>query len=581
MLSQAMENMEPARAYLAAISAISARLGQTPAQPEILELMMEAIIQLTQAERGCILLYHPTTRQWELGAAHQLTWSPLEKVTGSLSLTIVEQAAISGAPVLTSNAHTDQRYNNQPSIMEQQLRSIMCVPLRVRDQTAGVIYVDNRLVSGVFSQLDLELLVAFAGQAALALDNARLIVQTDLALARRVEELTLFQQIDRQLNRSLELNEVLQLALDWALRLTRTQRGAVGLWHTDEQGRPAVEVVVQHPAPPRPIRPPDMPYPILEQLWHSQRPVHSRFNAAEPERQPTPITQLATPIWCDGKQSGFIWLESGQAEAFTSEDIALVERLGDRVAAAIDKARLYQAVQAAQHMQAAFVSMLLHEMRNPMMTIRGYSELLTLIPPQALTEQQTSWLKTIMRNVDKMELLLRDLSDLVEMEAGALSVALTALDVRVVIHECLDLFRDACRARRQGLVAALPSDLPLVYADPARTAQILTNLLSNAHKYTLEGGIITVRAAVADDQVEVTVSDTGIGIARADHKRLFSPFFRADHAWVRQQPGWGLGLTIVKSLVEAQGGALRLHSTPGQGSAFVFTLPLAPTETMS
>src|SRR5690606_38782563 len=145
------------------------------------------------------------------------------------SRTIVEHVIKKGEPVLTGDAQEDERFTSGESVGSLSLRSIMCAPLRARGQVIGAVIVDNRMKVGAFTREDLQLLIAFGTQAAIAIENARLFQQTDEALARRVDELTLFQRIDRQLNRSLDLGEVLDLALEWAIALTGADGGSIGL----------------------------------------------------------------------------------------------------------------------------------------------------------------------------------------------------------------------------------------------------------------------------------------------------------------------------------------------------------------
>jgi signal transduction histidine kinase len=128
-------------------------------------------------------------------------------------------------------------------------------------------------------------------------------------------------------------------------------------------------------------------------------------------------------------------------------------------------------------------------------------------------------------------------------------------------------------ARQQTLSVNVPTDLPPVRADRARLAQVLTNLLGNAYKYTPEGGAISVRAEVQDGTVLCSVTDTGIGISPRDQERLFQKFFRADDEFVRKVKGTGLGLSIAKSIIELQGGKMWVESELGQGSVFKFTMP--------
>ena len=136
------------------------------------------------------------------------------------------------------------------------------------------------------------------------------------------------------------------------------------------------------------------------------------------------------------------------------------------------------------------------------------------------------------------------------------------------------------RASIQGLTlrADVPSALPEVMADPDRVAQVLTNLLANACNYTLSGGEVTISACADGDKVSISVHDTGIGIAPEDQEKIFNRFFRSDDSIVQEAPGAGLGLSIVQSLVEVQGGRVWVESQVGKGSTFTFTLPIAETD---
>jgi signal transduction histidine kinase len=143
------------------------------------------------------------------------------------------------------------------------------------------------------------------------------------------------------------------------------------------------------------------------------------------------------------------------------------------------------------------------------------------------------------------------------------------------IQNALQATRGQIEGRSQQLELDVPEGLPRVHADPARLAQILINLLSNAHKYTPEGGRIRVRAWLDNGYVHCSVIDNGVGISVEDQTQLFTKFFRSENPAVRQIPGTGLGLCIVKSLVELQGGRIELASALGEGSTFTFTVPVS------
>ena len=247
----------------------------------------------------------------------------------------------------------------------------------------------------------------------------------------------------------------------------------------------------------------------------------------------------------------------------------------DRAAVAIENARLYEAVQAADKAKTNFISIVTHELRLPMTSIKGYTDLVRRELAGPLNQQQKEFLDVVQRNVARMSVLIDDLSDINRIESKRMRFDCSPFDVGQVIKDVADNMRDGLTSRQQALHLDLPSALPLVYADRTRISQVLTNLLSNANKYTPPQGRITVHAAATPTHVQVAVADTGLGVAPEEQAHLFAQFFRSQDAQVREQPGWGLGLSIVKMMVEAQGGEIRCESVYRQGSTFTFTIPVA------
>lgn len=576
IMSQQPLNIQEKR--LAALYEVSSQLGKSLDLKEVLNQVMDSIIQLTNAERGFLMLYDDESGELSSRAARNIE---NETILGQekISRTVIDRAITSGQGVLTNNAQEDERFSGKDSVVGYQLRSILCAPLQARGRTLGAVYVDNRLFNGVFQEDDLGLLVTFANQAAIAIENARLFTQTDQALARRVDELSLFQRIDQQLNHSLDLDRVLSLALNWAIALTNADGGSIGLLElangeTNEQPlRLLVYRGVEASNSAR-IVPPT--HPVLKQVLKQKKSVVIR-NVTEAESiDGTPATvQLAVPIQQDGIIAGMITLESQHYEDMMPEDMAFVERLADRAAVAINNARLYRQIQAANRAKSEFVSLVTHELRLPMTSIKGYTDLINSEMAGPINDQQRQFLDVIRRNLDRMGALISDLSDINRIESGRMSFDYQDFDLSLVIEEVVDNYRKPMAERNQKIAIEAPEDLPPVYADPDRINQVLTNLVSNAHKYTPDGGAVIVRAGFDDAFARVSVIDTGIGISEEDQKKLFTQFFRSENADVRAKNGWGLGLSIVRKMVEAQGGEIDFTSQYGQGSQFVFSVPLA------
>jgi signal transduction histidine kinase len=229
------------------------------------------------------------------------------------------------------------------------------------------------------------------------------------------------------------------------------------------------------------------------------------------------------------------------------------------------------AIQEANRLKTEFVSMVSHELRTPLTSIQGYAEL--LLEEERIGEAHRESLTAVKKNSDRMLGLINDLLDLSRMEAGRLDLHRTSLDLAGLIAEVAGSLRPLIETKRQRLRLDLGEALPAVWADADRVTQILTNLISNAHKYTLAEGSITVGARRDDGFVRVDVSDTGIGLSPEDQAQLFTKFFRAHNLSIQAGAGTGLGLVITRLLVELHGGRITVRSAPGQGSTFSFSLP--------
>jgi PAS domain S-box-containing protein len=226
-------------------------------------------------------------------------------------------------------------------------------------------------------------------------------------------------------------------------------------------------------------------------------------------------------------------------------------------------------------MKSEFVSLVSHELRTPLTSIAGYIDLLVDGDAGPLNEEQAEYIAIAKRNGDRLATLVEDLLDVSRIESGAIKLKLSPLDLRPMIHGIAKSLRLRVEAKEQKLYVRLPKDLPVVIADADRVTQILTNLMSNAHKYTAKGGRISVTAHPGNERLRVNVRDTGIGLTREDRKKLFTKFFRAENPTTRDVSGTGLGLWITRSLVEMHNGRVRVSSSPGKGSTFSFTLPIA------
>ncbi len=229
----------------------------------------------------------------------------------------------------------------------------------------------------------------------------------------------------------------------------------------------------------------------------------------------------------------------------------------------------------AEQIRSEFVSLVSHELRTPLTSIKGYVDLLLEGEVGDLSDEQCHFLEIVKNNADRLIRLINDLLDVSSVESGKIELKLEPVDLARVIRSVQGSLRPQLEAKRQKIKLDLPSQLPSVFADTVRVGQILTNLLSNAHKYTPEGGEITVTAAEEDGVVRIDVQDTGIGLTPEEQQRIFDKFFRAKNRAMREVGGTGLGLSITEALVQLHGGVITVRSEPGRGSTFSFTLAVA------
>ncbi len=231
-------------------------------------------------------------------------------------------------------------------------------------------------------------------------------------------------------------------------------------------------------------------------------------------------------------------------------------------------------------LKSEFVATVSHELRTPMTAIKGYVEILLMGAAGAINENQSHFLDIVKNNIDRLNVLVSDLLDISRIEAGRVTLATQALDIREVAKDVLGTLEHQSAEEKKPMSFALegPRSVPRVLGDPERVRQILLNLVDNSYHYTPRDGKVTVHlhTLTSRGEVQVDVIDNGVGIEKADQERVFERFFRGEHPFVLATPGTGLGLAIVKQLVEMHKGRIWMKSdgVVGEGSTFSFTLPI-------
>ena len=232
----------------------------------------------------------------------------------------------------------------------------------------------------------------------------------------------------------------------------------------------------------------------------------------------------------------------------------------------------------AERVKDEFVSTVSHELRTPLTSISGYVDLLLDGAGGEVSETTEHFLTIVQQNGRRLIALVNDLLDMSRIDSGKIGLRREAIDLGNQLQEVVAGFAPQIAAKGQTLRLELPESVPPVWADSQRSAQIFTNLISNAHKYTPAGGSITVAVDAATDAVRIDVIDTGIGISEEDQANLFSRFFRSGNSAARAERGTGLGLAISRALAELHGGSISVRSAPGDGSTFSVLLPVRESQ---
>ncbi len=429
--------------YLTTLLQLGQTLNSSLDLSQVLHVAIEQVVQFVKAERGFILLVEEgTNRVWgkatrnidPVALEHSLTG---KDKTGepSVSRTIVEEALKSRKPVVSLDAMDDPRFANKTSVKLASVRSVMCVPLFSQGRILGVVYLDNRVKTGIFVDHHVEMLTAFANQAAVAIENARLYDNLRKSMEERL-----------RLQQELHENETRRLALEEANRL-----------------------------------------------------------------------------------------------------------------------------------KSDFIGIVSHELRNPLTTIRGYVQ--TLAGEANLDEKvRREFYETIEAEADRMLDLINELLDSSRLEAGR-PLTLNARPVQL-----RPLLERLARSQRfykfwtpdHRMVSDISDDLSEIEADEDKVHQIVGNLLTNAIKYSPNGGNIRLAAQPKDKGIEIAVSDEGLGMNEEQQSRLFRQFERIEREDIERIPGTGLGLFLTRHLVDLHGGRITCESEPGKGSTFTVWLPLHP-----
>ena len=468
-------------------------------------------------------------------------------------------------------------------------RTLLVTPLYREGQPFGTIALRRREVRP-FSEREIALLKTFGDQAAIALENVRLFNETKEALDQQRASGEVLAAISSSIA---DTSPVFERILTSCERLFAGKVIAIEV--VDGEGILRVEA----------FRGPDpqknegyVVGPIITGASISANAILAQAVQHVPDiAADTTVPQhsrlgynavgvravIIAPMLWEGKGLGSISVGRENPGPFSEKDIALLKTFADQAVIAIQNARLFREIQdksrqleiANQH-KSEFLANMSHELRTPLNAIIGFSEVLLERLFGDINEKQDDYLKDIHSSGRHLLNLINDILDLSKVEAGRMELELSTFDLPTAIANAMTLIRE--RAQQHGIAVAqdVAPELGDVVADERKFKQILLNLLSNAVKFTPDGGRIDVSATSSGDNIVVAVHDTGIGIAPEDQDAVFEEFRQVGRDYTSKQEGTGLGLALTRRFVELHGGRISVHSEPGKGSTFTFTLPVKP-----
>jgi signal transduction histidine kinase len=529
------------------------------------------------------------------------------------------------------NEYRTSPYRNPFFVERTGITAIVAEPLLYRDRLVGVITVNNEGTGQSFMEQDQKILALFATQAAIAIENARLHETT----RRRAEQVATLNELTQVLTTELDpqavgreiLNAVQVLVPDTAGRLwlragdaevlhvvagvgLRDPGGGTALEFRTGEGLTGIAAATRQPV-------------ISRDVTTDPRFVNKAWAAAEGL-----VSCILVPLVYGDRLNGILAIFTRRPYEFTDEEISLLRSFANQAAIAIENARLYEAIQQhaatlesrvrqrtaeldeALRIKSQIMATMSHELRTPLNFILGFAQLLQEGSAGALTPKQAQFVDRIQKGGNWLLELVSNILELSLVQAGKSGLRLEAIPLSLLVQEVLDLVRVQATLKRLTVTTALDPGLPFVVADRHKLGQVLANLVLNAVKFTPEGGTITLTARrvhrdgesrgigapgtkggvapsapihqLTDSPIhgkgewmELAVEDTGIGIKAEDLERVFMAFYRHEGSPTQLFGGAGVGLAVVRTLVELHGGRVWAESEgPGRGARFVVQLPL-------
>lgn len=548
---------------------------------EILKLVVTAAVNLTRAEEGALMLLDTNSGELYLRASCSSDEDAVRNLRVKVTDSLMGRVLRSGRAIMLNHSDYLRIKISSP------VKAIISVPLIIGGHAIGVLSAYSLQRERHFREHDVHLLSTLADSAAIAIRNAELYHD----VRRVADRFAALAEINRHISESLDLRTVLERIVTHARELLKAADSEV--YFLDEAGQSLhAEVAVGDFAEEIKARPLCVGEGIVGSV--AQNRVAEMINAAEndPRQVFIPGTPeehealLCAPLLAKGGLLGvMVVARIGEQPPFERLDFDFFTALAAQAVIAIENARLYDSERqrAAELSQAlvtqqeldrlknAFIQNISHELRTPLAIIRGYAELMTDGDLGPLSPEQQESVEVMARRTRMLSKMLDDLLTILAAETHKLEKEL--VDLAHMAQLAVADFQVPARQAGLSLAAAIDPGVPKIYADALHMRRVLDNLLGNALKFTPEGGRISVSVSHNDHEVILIVSDSGIGISPENMEKIFQRFYQVDGSSKRRYGGVGLGLALVKEIVESHDGTVSVTSEIGHGTTFRISLP--------
>ena len=522
---------------LEALLDVSKAINSTLVLDDILHMVMKKAIKLLGAERGFLMLLD-SRGDLQFKTAHNICKDSLSKEDLRISMSIANKVAQSGESIYTSDAQKDKRFSKQKSIMELNLKSIMCVPLKSKEKITGILYVDNSTKKSIFLESDLHLFEVFAGQAAIAIENASL--YEDL-LAMKVYN-------ENVVNRT----PIGIVVVDNNLKITIANKASQDIfqkagWKNGLDSFPFSDYTILDLVPEEEKK---RWKKICYQVLYTGNPFQEAKSYHKFKKEELALSLKVSPLQnIDNRTVGLIIVVEDITEKVVLERYLI---LSEKLAA-----------------KGEMASSIGHELNNYLTIISSNAELLSINLKKKNYQKMDSNARSILDSIDTMKRFTDGLIDF-----SSLKTQKVEYDLKTLIEDLLFSVKPQPQFSEIDFVTHYDSLLPPVNVDVGQIQQVLLNIINNSadaiHKRKRAKGEITIATSYLKDkeQLEIKVTDNGVGIPEENINKIFEPRFTT------KKEGHGIGLVTCKKIIENHKGKILVESQKGKGSTFSIILPL-------